>query len=416
MSNVPSPNRKPTSVPGQPGTAREEDTIIAGSFRGSEPERTPAHLGGAAYNFQPSEDVRKRYFATRKHSFNLAGITFPGLFTEPSEGDLGWFKVAVGVEIVTALILSAIVVSVYDLPPIAGLLPFLGFVGIDLALAIGHHWLTRAHCLHENQELLVVPDLRAGARIVDTKYGDFRSGLNTKRQAWHGWLSGVCVLLIIVMAVGKTLFLSANIQELGSLFHPADSTNIFASHSSLDQVLQRSEYRTAILVIFSLLYGLVAYIHIKHTGYALSALNLVRGLKRDRRRRDTDPRDKQFHCVPFRQVVNLRTLAEQLREANDPVFSQRVPPEDELEAGGGEYALRVDLTPEERGSIAPHTIEAKADGSYIMTRQGILTDEQLQSWVNMQATEFAGQAVALYGHKLQLNMVGGEDIDKDIFR
>jgi len=385
------------------------------NFSTPDPERPDAHFGGATVNFQPSEDVRKRYFSTRKHSFSLAGVTFPGLFSKPPESDLSWFKIAVLIEIVTAIVLSAIVVSVYNLPLWSGLLPFLGFVGIDVALAILHHWPVPLCCLHKNQALLVVPDLRAGIRrATDQKYRDFLNGLETKEIVWHRWLSTLSFFLILVVAAGKTLFLSANIQELGSLFSSPDTGNIFDSASPLDGVLRQDEYRSAILIIFSLLYTLVAYIHIKHTGFALAAINLTRGLKRDSHHRASDPTDKQFHSVAHEERINLQNFAMELIEASDTFFSKEIPSKETL-LSDGRLSPLVTMSGQQQAAIAPHTIEERGNGTFVMIRRGMLTDEQLRAWVNMQETEFAGRVIALYGHKLQMNLVGAEDIDKEVF-
>ena len=385
------------------------------NFSNPDPERPNAHFGGATVNFQPSEDVRKRYFSTRKHSFSLAGITFPGLFSKPPESDLSWFKIAVLIEIVTAIVLSAIVVSVYNLPPWAGLLPFLGFVGIDVALAVLHHWPVPVSCLHKNQALMVVPDLRAGLRrATDQKYRDFLNGLETKEIVWHKWLSTLSVVLILVVAAGKTLFLSANIQELGSLFSSPNSGDIFESDTSIGILLQQDEYRSAILIIFTLLYTLVAYIHIKHTGFALASINLTRGLKRDSRHRASDPADKQFHTVAHEERINLRNFATELIEASDTFFSKEIPSKESL-VSDRRLSPLVTMSNQQEAAIAPHTIEKKEDGTYVMIRRGMLTDEQLRAWVNMQETEFAGRVIALYGHKMQMNLAGAEDIDKDVF-
>jgi hypothetical protein len=168
-------------------------------------------------------------------------------------------------------------------------------------------------------------------------------------------------------------------------------------------------------VIFSLLYCLVAYIHIKHTGYALASINLIRGLKRDSHHRASDPTDKQFHCVAHEERVNLLSFAKELSESSDPFFSQKIPAKESLLSEKSGFGLLVNMTNQQQSDIAPHSIEAKGDGTYVMIRRGMLTDEQLRAWVNMQETEFAGRVIALYGHKLQMNLVGAEDIDKDIF-
>ncbi|WP_009961039.1 hypothetical protein [Verrucomicrobium spinosum] len=382
--------------------------------------RPDAYQPGAAYNFQPSQDALRRYLSTRKDSFSLGGVSMPGLFQQPYGADKGLFRVAIIVELVTAILLSLIVVSVFDLPLLAGLIPFCFFVGADVLLAFFHHYPVKpVKCLRENQKLLVIPDLRAGARRDEKFYGDFHAVLKGKEEAtvWQKWLSFLCSLLIIGLAVLKMFFMAGNVDELATIFSPKNVLDPFAADSSFASILKHSEYRTAIFAIFAMLYGGVAYIHIRHTGWAIAAMSLVGALKRDRKERDKDPRDPRFICTPYSQQVNLERFAKELQDSNDPVYSRlasaATPGSNAIKSG-----LKTSLNAGEQRAIAPHTIEIHGDqlgnavpGSYVLTRYGVLTDEQLQAWVNMQPTDFAKAVVALYGHKMQMNLIGAEDID-----
>ena len=405
MSNAPDPIPFPAPAQSPPPQPEQELSPV--------PKRHESYEvvgGGAAHNFQPSKEALKRYLATRKHPTQMADITFPGFFAQPSDSDVRWFSVAVVIEVITALVLSAIIVIVFNLPPIAGVLPFIAFVGFDVAFAIGHHWpLVPKRLLRENQALLVVPTLRAGTRQHE-KYSDYLSALKLLTPAWHKWLSVLCAVLIVAMAIGKTLFLAANIQELGSVFTSSDGQNVF-NQSSLDDLLNHDEFRYAIFMIFGLLYGVIAYIHLFHTGYAVAAIRLYRGLKKDRAARDRDPRDRKFLQTEQSERVDLLELANQLKDSDDPDLTQRAPSEKELNETLAQ-GLKVNMNKRELDAIKPHRITKLPDGTYEMTRVGVLTDDQLEAWTDMQSKPFARLAVALYGHMMQIHMIGGKDVDE----
>jgi hypothetical protein len=369
---------------------------------------------GAGVDFQPSVNTLKRYLSTHKDPMPLGGVTLPGLFSDARTVDWGWFILAVVAELGTAAVLSLILVKAFNLPIFAFPLGLIAFIGFDLVAAIFHHWPVKKHrCLFHNRRLLVVPSLRSGDRKGEVKYGDFLAQLKAKDPTWPKVLSGFCAVVIVCLAILKTLLLSANIDELGELAPTSASAhNPFASRSTIEQVLKRDEYRYAVLGVFALLYGVIAFIHLNHTGWAVSAAQLSKGLRADRHRRDADPRDPKFKRQERKQQINLRSFANELLNCEDPVYSPLAPQEaadiDRLVAEG----LYHDLSAKERKAISPHTIEADGSGSFTMIRRGVLEDEQLTAWVDMQKSEFAKLAVALYGHKLQLDTIGATDIDQ----
>jgi hypothetical protein len=53
--------------------------------------------------------------------------------------------------------------------------------------------------------------------------------------------------------------------------------------------------------------------------------------------------------------------------------------------------------------IQPHSVyKTDAEQIFIVRRCGLLTDDQLQKMIDVQPTDLARLAVAMYGHKLQM--------------
>jgi len=350
--------------------------------------------------FQPSVKTLKRYLSTHKNPIQLGAVTLPGLFNHPQ--GVVWESlliVALSADIATAAFVSLIMIKALNLALYCLPLGLMFFFGLDLVAAIFHHWpAKKLRCLFENQKLLVVPSLRS-SNWGEYRYSDYLAHLSYMNPTWPKILSAFCAIVIISLAVVKTLFLSANIDALGEL----DPTMY---GSTIEQGLLKDEYRYPIIAVFALLNGLIAFIHLKYTGWAISHAALALGLRTDRRLFVISPRGLRFNGDQWVTQIDLWVFAKELIECKDPVYSSLVPSEiDKLVAGG----LHWNLTSKEKKAISPHSIEMEWTGIYALTCRGVLQDDQLVAWVNMQRSEFAKLAVTLYGHRLQLQAIRATD-------
>lgn len=291
--------------------------------------------------FEPSSDTKIKWLLTRKKRYGKGSVSLPGLFTTEKYNSDTLFFV------------TAIIAEIFGLYVIWQASGFsrvfiwlvVGAFVVDLACAIALHWFEGDKTLYENELHKFENNKESGLNSWDID-----SRMPKKKTKWKV-LKFLAILLLSVLAVGKIL-----------LFY-------YLPPQQIDGI--------TIGICLSYLY--VAYVHFYHTGYFLSEVMLrVFFINSDYRK--------------FNKLKNKSENKYFIPEYRRYVFSSDVNLI-ELSVDNGRHHLEA---------IDP---KLNSDNNYQFRTWGILTDQDLVTFIDAQETAGAASEVSKYGHNLQMEIL-----------
>ncbi len=297
-------------------------------------------------NFQPSNEVLRKWLETRKVDFfSLANRRVMPFFSDVGvKEDKFWFMLAMAVELagLTATIYGGLRVG-GKIALIAILIVF-GLVILDLVVA---------KLIHKNEGELVL--LRAEAEKVGfsepSKKHALQAILDAKIKKDRIWKIFWLVILIIMALV-----------KLGAIF------------------LLGTFNEPVVYYIFFALYMVVVYVHYKHTGYYLAysgLLGIVKGV--------TNLMSKEYKIFAEAEAQGKTEITEKFKpEQPSQVFRTSEPLNNipiKHKSGHVIDAFKANNTKEDSNLIG------EGENKYTFTAHGVLTDQEIIEMTNGQEKE-----------------------------
>jgi hypothetical protein len=336
---------------------------------------------GAGY--EPSVPVKRTYLPLRKKERSWGNVKYPGLFDYDPANDAGWFWFTVMLELIslgTTYFLFEDKISTSVLAIGAVCVFFL-----DFTFAYFHHKYKGTKCLIENQKRLFLPDMRLGTMMGD--FANYAGHLDQKFEDDKNRKYGRPISAFVIWFLCFTKWGAFFIAVLGSYWFQTAVRD------------SKTPYLLIIFVIASYLW--IAYNHLKFTGYYIAAWS--------HKRQYNAEYAEYKRQVGQHQGVNERTVKEEsidFAEFSKAITMDTTNPY--LFHFRSKSAVTVTLQNElQKGikecRVQSHGIQkSEQDGVYIIYRYGLLTDDHLEQMINLQETLLAQIAVAMYGHKLQM--------------
>lgn len=331
--------------------------------------------------YEPSAPVKRTYLPLRKKERLWGGVKYPGLFDYDPANDSGWFWFTVILEVVS-------LATTYFLleERISGavlLISALCLFCLDFAFAYFHHRYKGFECLIENQKRLFLPEMRTG--VMAGTFADYVSFLEQSMRDNKDckYLRYIFAFLIWILSAFK-----------GGVFFIAVVSSYWFQLAVSDS---KTPYLLIIVIIASYIW--IAYNHLNFTGYFLAAWS-----NKNKSNRESAEYNRR---VGGQLVVNERQIQEEkidFKEFMNTICSDK----------GNPYLIHFfkksisDLQKDlnkgiKEVQIQPHGVyKTPQENIYTIHRYGLLTDDQLQKMINVQETQLAQVAVAIYGHKLQM--------------
>lgn len=191
--------------------------------------------------FQPSDEALNKWLATRKPTLRVGGVLMPGFFSDiGNSGDTGWFTVGLIGE------LAGLIVTVWGginsggIILVFAIIAIVMFVFLDYVCAVKLHRNKALECRLLSESLLTTENVRTSVRLD-----------NERREGrFVDFLLGTAIIVI-------ALFKTVGVVFLG-LFN-----------------------NLILYVPFAVLYLIVAYVHIRYTGYYFAYRSTERAIERE---------------------------------------------------------------------------------------------------------------------------------------
>jgi hypothetical protein len=331
--------------------------------------------------YEPSVPVKRTYLSLRKKQRLWGGVTYPGLFDYDPANDVGWFWFTVTMEVISLGITSFLLEERITASVLA--ISALCVFCLDFAFAYFHHRFKATECFIENQKRLFLPEMRPG--IMSGTFADYVAHLDQKlkddkdRKIFRYFFA----FMIWILSVIK-----------GGLFFIAVVSSYWFQMAVSDS---KTPYLLIIVIVASYLW--IAYNHLNYTGYFIASWW--------RQRKQASENADYNRKVGSQQAVNEREVQEEKIDLNKfmiAVSSDNTNPYLRHFVKKSRNDLEAELN---KGineiQIQPHSVyKTDAEQIFIVRRCGLLTDDQLQKMIDVQPTDLARLAVAMYGHKLQM--------------
>jgi hypothetical protein len=330
--------------------------------------------------YEPSVPIKRTYLPLRKKHRLWGGVTYPGLFDYDPANDIGWFWFTVTMEVISLGITSFLLEERISASVL--LISALCVFCLDFAFAYFHHRYKAIECLIENQKRLFLSEMRSG--VMGGAFADYVAHLEQKlkddkdRKIFRYFFA----FMIWILSVIK-----------GGLFFIAVVSSYWFQTAVSDS---KTPYLLIIVIVASYLW--IAYNHLNYTGYFVASWSS--------QNKQASESAEYNRKVGSQQSVNERQIQEEkidLKKFMNAVSSDNTNPylihfvkksRDDLES-----ELRKGI---KEIQIQPHGIYKNDQEHYSIRRCGLLTDDQLQKMIDVQETQLGQLAVAIYGHKLQM--------------
>lgn len=243
----------------------------------------------------PSDETIKRWMYTRKlskHEHRVIGeFSFPGFFTvQGFKTDFVLFWIAIIIEVAFLVFIGLSV----GFDPLFSVIAF-GLVVADITCAFFHRHGQPELCKAQLELAVIEYRVRKNLGAYDTDI--IKQNKLISRLKGH-WVRRLCEVVIVSIAIVKIVSVSLFLPGIGAL------------------------------ITASILFLLVAYVHIFHTGYYVSAVRFYNYLKKDlanqtQRRQHLDERNDEkndYHKKNIENVianVKLREVRMAVHGAND---------------------------------------------------------------------------------------------------
>lgn len=331
--------------------------------------------------YEPSTPVKRTYLPLRKKERLWGGVKYPGLFDYDPANDAGWFWFTVILEVVS--LATTYFLLEERISGVVLLISALCLFCLDFAFAYFHHRYKGFECLIENQKRLFLPEMRSG--VMAGTFADYVSHLDQKLRDNKDckYLRYIFAFLIWILSAFK-----------GGVFFIAVVSSYWFQLAVSDS---KTPYLLIVVIIASYIW--IAYNHLNFTGYYMAARS--NKSKHDAEAAEYNRRVGGQHGVNERQVmddrINFKEFIDIISKDNgNPYlihFLKKSPNDLEKVINTGIKEIQ----------IKPHGIyKTPQENIYTIHRYGLLTDDQLQKMINVQETQLAQIAVAIYGHKLQM--------------
>jgi len=332
--------------------------------------------------YEPSVPVKRSYLPLRKKDRLWGGVKYPGLFDYDPGSDAGWFWFTVSLEVISLGITYFLLEE--RISAVVLLISALSVFCLDFAFAYFHHRSKGIKCLIENQKRLFLAAMRPG--IMDGAFANYAAHLDRKLKdnVDCKLIQHISALLIWVLSFIK-----------GGVFFIAVLSSYWFQTAVSDS---KTPYLLIIVIVASYLW--IAYNHLMFTGYFLAGVS--------HKKQVNEESAEYFRQVGGQLGINEKGFKEEninLKEFMDAISGDNTNP----------YLLhfikrsKKDLEKELSLGIKEIQIQAHGiyksnnqDHCYTIHRYGLLTDDQLQKMINVQETQLSQLAIAMYGHKLQM--------------
>jgi len=298
------------------------------------------------FQFEPNANARRAWLSTRKKPITCGNQSLPGFYqTVDYEKDFGWVMLAACVES------AAVILTIYG-GFIKGGPYIIGSIIVVLLFLVFD--IVGANFVHRN----VAKKCEIKSRILFTSDNGAKQGLRNELKKGNG----IVVLGILLIVISSVLKISA--------------------------ILLLGKFALLFYIVMSVLYLLVIYVHIAHTGYYLAERRT--GIM-FREQHELWAQDKMMHKENKVEEGNIR-------------FSIRKPaPSSILES-------EVKLNIVDKKSVGEHSIsfikeEQKGDKKlfiYEIETNGLLKDDDINLFTNAQTDIQAGIiALACLKHQVE---------------
>jgi hypothetical protein len=333
--------------------------------------------------YEPSVQIKRTYLPLRKKERLWGGVKYPGLIDYDPANDAGWFWFTVILEVIS-LAITYFLLEEQELDGSILLLGTICLFCLDFAFAYFHHRDKSLKCLVENQMRLFLPEMRPGN--MNGPYANYLSHLEQKLKddvdvAYTRFIA--TFLLILLSVIKASIFL---IAAAASVWFEAQT--------------KQSQAPALIVLVIVASYLWIAYNHVMHTGYFMASFINRRKVSKESAayyrnvagQSNVNERQIKDHQIDLKEIVKLI-----LSDTTNPylIHLARKSPE----------ALEEDI---QKGlkeiQVQPHGVNKVAgqENIYTMNIYGLLTDDQIQKMIDVQDTQLAKLAVAMCGHKLQM--------------
>ena len=339
-------------------------------------------LTKAGLNYEPSIQVTRSFLPLRKNKRAWGGVEYPGLFDLDPANDTGWFWFTFTMEVVSLGIAAFLLEERVSASVL--LISALSVFFLDFACAYFHHKYKAVECEITNQMRLFLQEMRTGPAAAGF-YADYHAHLeqklkDDKNRKYSRIIFGVFIWVLSLLK--------------GGIFFVA----VFSSYWFQIAV---SDSKAPYLLIFVILasYLWIAFNHLHYTGYYLAAYShkskfnseLSKYKREMYSNNNENHRNKYEERLDFNQFID-KIIAE---KHNDHLkfFSRKTKQDFDKDL--------IEGIVEETVKAGTHYI--KKDGNdYILGRNGLITDTQIDELVKVQKNKIAQLAVAMYFHKLQM--------------
>ena len=352
-------------------------------------------------NFEPSEKVKKLFLSRRKRTRDWGTIKYPGLFDRYQAHDNEWFWFTVVMEIFSSIAAGVLLCEGENgLDGYWVVISVVVVFVLDFFFAYLHHLYKGIESTIENQKLLFLPEMRNGTAAT-LPYNDYYHSLNellnsniNRKVIRH--LASIC---IGVLACIKIYFF------VGSVF----------TSYMFETAVEESKAPYLVVVMILVFYIWIFFNHLKFTGYCMAAFFCNKDYKDEKKKHNLgtlkeNNKNQETSKKGDYEIVNITEFLDLvLREKDNPklnYFTQKSHNyfQDDLKKGLVEIRLSTGH------SIKEHE---EKEGSYVFTRKGFLTDDQVNEMVRVQKTKLAQLAVAMYFHKFQMESAGLNVVDAE---
>lgn len=216
-------------------------------------------------DFQPSGATLQKWLATRKPKINIEGVSMPGFLADEGNSDYSWFILAMIIEF------GGLFLTIYGGAKSGGVFMFFAILLVSLFIILDLVFANKLHRNEAKKNILETRKIVYNADAATIKKLD----LEIKEGSFLDFIyQTVIVLIALFKVVGIFLLGTFNILIL--------------------------------YVIFAIIYLVVAYIHIRHTGYFFAYRNVEKALQKEY----IDFANGKFkaitHCYPYSTSTALR--------------------------------------------------------------------------------------------------------------
>ena len=350
-------------------------------------------------SYEPSKNVRDAYLLLRKNGKQLTGLKLPGLFDYSQGHDKTLFYTGFAFETLATLATWWFVSSRYEssIWTILGGLIIVIFVDYFLC-GLHQVFVVKKRSIKENKKLLFIQKL-SSKYFLDAPYEDYINILEAKQPDPKNWHIAFIILILCLVLFRLISFISI-----------ALGTTIFYFFLKRSGVMAYSG-----LALICFFYIGIAYIHINHTGYAIGSWWKQYLEKSDKLAFFDRLATHQHIPKEAEYTINLNEFYEELINSPSPHCKRVVSGISTADISRG-FETDSLILGNPTNNNARHTpyyphqlLEIQNSPESCMLKSiGFLDDQSLFKMIDVQKTDIAKCALAIYGLAIQLDLLETE--------